>query len=112
MHHESSLSDAIDILIALYNSYIHTLRAYILRKCFVIEELVWVLEISGNPSTINLKQYANSLNNKAHCRMISLFLEANQKMLPHQFTKFQALPLSTISTTLFVKSTQINQGIG
>ena len=38
MHHESSLSDAIDF--ALYISYIHTLRAYILRKCFLIEELV------------------------------------------------------------------------
>ena len=40
MHHESSLSDAIDILIALYSSYIHTLMAYILRKYFVIEEVV------------------------------------------------------------------------
>ena len=40
MHFEISLSDAIDILIALYISYMHTLRAFILRKYFVIEELV------------------------------------------------------------------------
>ena len=90
---------------------IHSQEYSLSRNADTFEKLN---ENSRDPSPINLKQYANSLISKAHCRMISLILEANQKMLAHQFqelTLFCEPPLSTISTS-FAKSAQIIQGVG
>lgn len=63
---------------------------------------------------LKIVQSAESLISRAHNHMISLILEANQKMLAHQFqelTLFCEPPLSTISTS-FAKSAQIIQGVG